>query len=74
MSDLTIIEGGQLKKGRVRPKGESSGLNKSQKKIMKLHDVGDLVAAKGLGVSLSSVDDGTGVRKLIEINDKKEVR
>ena len=74
MSDLQVHEGGKVARGRGRPKGESPGLNKSQRKIMKLHDVGDLVAAEGLGVSLSSVDDGTGVRKLIEINDKNEVR
>lgn len=75
MSDLTIIDGGQgqVKKGRGRPKGESTGLNKGQKKIMKLHDVAKIIESGDLGVTVEVVDDGKGIRKLILVNDNREV-
>lgn len=76
MSDLTIIEGGQVKRGRGRPKGESTGLNKGQKKIMKFHDISIMIKAGILGdrfaVIENTIGDGNGIRQLIRINDNNE--
>lgn len=72
MSDLTIVEGGKKGKGKGQ-KDEKPGLNKSQRKVLKIHDVANIVASGNTGIDLKVVDDGKGVRKLLLVNDNREV-
>lgn len=71
MSDLQVHTGGKAKVG--RPKADKHELNKSQRKVMKIHDVANVTLAGGLGYQFEVVDDGKGIRKLLLVNDNREV-
>lgn len=73
MSDLTIVEGGKKGKGKGQ-KDEKPGLNKSQRKVIKINEVANIVAAGGTGVNLRVAEDDIGVRRILLVNDNKEVR
>lgn len=72
MSDLTIVDGGK-KPAKGKQKDEKPGLNKGQRKVLKIHDVANIVASGNTGINVKVVDDGKGVRKLLLVNDNKEV-
>lgn len=71
MSDLTVHDGGKSVK---KHKAKGNGLNKSQKKVLKMYDVAEMIKAEVLGINLTAVDDGNGIRKLVVINENREVR
>lgn len=76
MSDLQVHEGGKARLGRTKgdKKEKESGLNKAQRKVMKMYDMCSLIEKGELGCNVATVDDGTGVRRLVAINKNKEVK